>query len=59
MLNAAPTVNAGDLESLRAWLLWNDPNGCYTDDECDAEGLPRLTLAEAQSLYREQSSPDR
>jgi hypothetical protein len=53
-----PSVNVRDLESLRAWLVWNDPNGCYADDECDAEGLPRLALTDAQMLYRTQSAED-
>lgn len=21
------------------WLCWNDPNGCYSDDQCAAEGM--------------------
>lgn len=32
-------------------LLRFDPNGCYTDEECDAEGMPRLTLLEAALRY--------
>jgi len=48
-----------DLESktrgeLISWLCWNDPNGCYTDEECDAEGIPRLTVETAKTLIVDQ-----
>lgn len=26
-----------------AWLQWNDRNGCYSDADCDAEEIARLT----------------
>jgi neutral trehalase len=26
-----------------AWLLWNDPNGCYSDADARAEGWPPMT----------------
>ena len=34
----------GDLIDL---LAWNDRNGCYTDADCDSEGISRLTYASA------------
>lgn len=49
-----PSVNVNDLESLRAWLTWNDPHGIYADDDAEREGLPPLTLAEAQEIYGRQ-----
>lgn len=29
------------------FLQWNDRNGCYTDTNCNIEGLEPLTLEEA------------
>lgn len=26
-----------------AWLLWNDPDGCYSDADARAEGWPPMT----------------
>lgn len=43
-------------QNLINWLVWNDPNGCYTDADCDLEGLPRLTLISAALLYCDQHS---
>lgn len=34
-------------ETLISWLGWNDRNGCYTDADCDAEGMDRLTVETA------------
>lgn len=25
------------------FLQWNDRNGCYTDEKCDLEDIPRMT----------------
>lgn len=25
------------------FLQWNDRNGCYTDENCDLEDIPRMT----------------
>jgi len=33
--------------ALIAWLEANDRNGCYSDDDCIAEGFPIMTIAEA------------
>jgi len=40
------------------WLCWNDPNGCYADDECDAEGIPRLTVEIAKEIIVDQINRD-
>jgi hypothetical protein len=54
-----PTVDENDRDSLIAWLAWNDRNGLYTDDDCDAEGWPRMTLQDALICYRDQSAEPR
>ena len=51
-------------EELIDWLCYNDTNGCYTDEDCDAEGLPRLTLETARdqvltTVEDEQNAMDR
>jgi hypothetical protein len=50
------TNEALELERLRAWLISNDPNGCYTDEDSDLEQLPRLTLDEARRLVADQQA---
>jgi len=40
------------------WLCWNDPNGCYTDEECDAEDIPRLTVHMAKIIITVQINRD-
>ena len=37
-----------------AWLQWNDPNGCYSDDDSDAEDLPRLSISELKAAMKKQ-----
>lgn len=48
-------------ESLRlaaiAFLRSNDPNGAYSDADCDAEALPRLTLQGALAMVLNQIAP--
>jgi len=41
-----------DREYLIRWLSWNDRHGVYTDEDSKAEGLPPITLEEAQDLVR-------
>ena len=31
-------------EEMIAWLVQNDPNGCYTDEDSAAEGLEPITV---------------
>ena len=33
--------------ALIAWLETNDRNGCYSDDDCKAEGFTPMTIGEA------------
>jgi hypothetical protein len=49
-----PSVNIQSRESLINWLVWNDPNGCYTDTDSINEDLPILTLETALNLYFDQ-----
>ena len=41
-------------QELIDWLEWNDPNGCYSDEDCDLEGLPRLTAGQLQDYKADQ-----
>ena len=41
-------------EHLIQLLCNNDPNGCYTDEECELEGLPHITLEQAYNLCIDQ-----
>lgn len=33
------------------FLQWNDRNGCYIDENCDLEGVPRMTYEEAVKYF--------
>ncbi|CAI3246814.1 conserved hypothetical protein [Clostridium neonatale] len=33
------------------FLQWNDRNGCYTDENCDLEEVPRMTYEEAVKYF--------
>lgn len=33
------------------FLQWNDKNGCYTDENCDLEDIPRMTYEEAIKYF--------
>jgi len=37
-------------DQLIAFLVWNDRNGVYSDDDCEAEGYDLLTLETARLL---------
>lgn len=37
-------IQSNDRDRVITWLMWNDRNGIYSDNDCDNEGLPRLTL---------------
>ena len=39
-------------EELIQWLVTNDRNGVYTDEDSEAEGLLPLTLEGARDLVR-------
>ena len=33
------------------FLQWNDRNGCYTDENCDLEEVPRMTYEDAVKYF--------
>ena len=33
------------------FLQWNDKNGCYTDENCDLEHIPRMTYEDAVKYF--------
>ena len=33
------------------FLQWNDRNGCYTDENCDLEDIPRMTYEDAVKYF--------
>jgi len=33
-----------------AFFEWNDRNGIYSDADCDAEDMPRLTIEECRQM---------
>lgn len=42
-----------DIERVRIteFLQWNDRNGSYTDENCDLEGIPRMTNGDAVKYF--------
>jgi hypothetical protein len=42
----------GSREELICWLVWNDPNGVYTDADSNAEGYYPLSLQQARETMR-------
>lgn len=42
----------GTRERLIDWLVWNDGNGVYTDEDSEAEGYPPLTLEKAREAMQ-------
>ena len=47
-------LEAADRDAIIAWLCWNDRNGCYTDEDCKAEGLKPMPVDLAQAIMRRQ-----
>ena len=43
-----------DRQAIIDWLVWNDPNGVYTDEDSDIQGMPRLTLESAKTIMARQ-----
>lgn len=33
------------------FLQWNDVNGCYTDENCDLEDVPRMTCEDSVKYF--------
>ncbi len=52
-------LTEGSRDELIAWLMWNDPNGTYTDKDCEAEGISITTLELAREVMRMQIDPIR
>ena len=38
-------------KQILSFLQWNDRNGCYTDENCDLEEVPRMTYEEAVKYF--------
>ena len=52
-----PTVQArlletGTREEIIAWLMWNDANGVWSDEDSEAEGWKPITLEAARTAMR-------
>jgi len=47
-------LEAADRDAIIAWLCWNDPNGAYTDEDCEDEGLRPMPVDLAQSIMHRQ-----
>ena len=46
-------MNDNDRIKILNFLQWNDRNGCYTDENCDLEEVPRMTYEEAIKYAKE------
>jgi hypothetical protein len=45
-------LSSGTREDIIAWLVWNDRNGIYTDEDSVLEDYLPLTLESARVLMR-------
>jgi hypothetical protein len=50
----AETAQTATRDQLIAWLVWNDPNGCYRDDDAEEEGFDVLTRETALDIVLRQ-----
>lgn len=50
-MNEEPTADIDSRESLIRWLVWNDPNGCYTDEDAMLEWGRAHSLSTLRELY--------
>jgi len=55
LLMNEPSVDLKSRDSLITWLVWNDRNGCYTDADCDSEGMEKISYSAAMQLYLSQN----
>ena len=46
----AEVLKNSSRQDLIDFMVWNDRNGCFTDQECEEEGLPILTFEDASNL---------
>ena len=49
-------LRLGTREQIIEWLVWNDPNGVYTDSDSEADDMASLTIEEARQIMRDQIS---
>lgn len=40
------------------FLQWNDRNGCYTDENCDLEDMPRMTYEDSVKYAKDNNFYD-
>lgn len=40
-----------NMERIIDFLQWNDRHGCYTDENCDLEGVSRLSYNDAVKFF--------
>ena len=43
-------LESGSREDIINWLVWNDSNGCYTDEDNELESFDPLTLEQAREI---------
>lgn len=43
--------NENERIKITEFLQWNDKNGCYTDENCDIEGVERMTYEDAVKYF--------
>ena len=48
----ASILKTGTREEIIAWLVWNDPNGVWTDKDSEAEGWRPITLEAARAAMQ-------
>jgi len=56
LVNQERILAFGTREQVIDWLCWNDPNGCYTDEDAEAEGYEPLSLEEAGNALQSSRS---
>lgn len=44
-------IKSDEREKILLFLQWNDRHGCYTDENCDLEEVPRFTYDEAVKYF--------
>lgn len=52
----ASLLTRGTREQIIDWLMWNDPNGTYSDRDSAAEEMRALSLHEARRIMSEQTA---
>ena len=52
----AALLTQGTREQIVNWLMWNDPNGTYSDLDSEADDMKAITLENARQIMRDQIS---